>query len=95
MSGGPEVKVVLTVLYDSDIHGRCARYDIWAIHAVLGPDLKVQTNRCLLKYFCSTSCSTATKVKLISYQSVSYLALCRLAGDEHVANPSSNQREVS
>lgn len=52
MSCGPEVKMVLTVLYDSDIHRRCARYDIWVIHAVLGLDLKVQTNRCVLKYFC-------------------------------------------
>lgn len=49
-TGLNEVKVVLTVLDDSDIHGRCARYDIWAIHAVLGLDLKVQTNRCVLKY---------------------------------------------
>lgn len=38
---------------------------------------------------------TATELKLIPYQSVSYLALCRLAGAEHVAKPSSNQRAVS
>lgn len=61
MSCETGLDVVLTVLYDSDIHRRGARHDIRLIHAALGLDLKVQSTMSTISFYSFQDLFTATE----------------------------------